>query len=298
MTFSPHPELVLGTVQFGLEYGITNSAGRPSDEMLDDILVQAHGQIGWLDTSIKYGDALDRLGRATAAPYAIVTKIDGRTPAGAIEEIALTLAKLGRERLDAVLFHDPSIFSDGVLAAEVVAALRAEQSGGRIARIGASLYESREIEAALAVFTPDLLQLPSNIADRRLLDNGVAASLQQSGIDVHYRSAFLQGLLLSSLEDMSGPFSGLEPLLRELDGLAAELGVSRQTLCLHWVAGLPAASGVVCGIATLGELRPLVDAYEAAMALDVRPRLDDLANRVSIDPALLDPRRWASLLER
>lgn len=68
-------KLVLGTVQFGLQYGI-NSAGRPSIEQVSDILNNAKtGGILILDTSSAYGNAEEVLGYVKAGEsFKIVSK--------------------------------------------------------------------------------------------------------------------------------------------------------------------------------------------------------------------------------
>lgn len=288
-------DLILGTAQFGLDYGITNSDGRVGEEALDLILQQARERLHWLDTSIKYGNALSRLCRDSARPFAIVTKIDGADPAGISGEIDETLRELGRDRLDVVLFHTPAIFDDRVRASEAAAALQDEVSRGRVSRIGASLYDAREVGLALAAFTPQVLQMPASVADRRLLADGTAADLERAGIEVHYRSAFLQGLLLSTPERLAPQFGALVPLLVALDALAERLNVTRQALCMQWVMSMPAARGIVCGVAKPDELEALIAAHRTAAVRDNARDIAEIAGKVELDAALLDPRIWPKL---
>ncbi len=56
--------LALGTVQFGLDYGISNHDGQVSDEELDAIIALARqAGIDTLDTAQAYGNAEQRLGQ-------------------------------------------------------------------------------------------------------------------------------------------------------------------------------------------------------------------------------------------
>jgi aryl-alcohol dehydrogenase-like predicted oxidoreductase len=284
--------LILGTAQFGLDYGITNRDGRVNDDALEAILKHARDRLEWLDTSIKYGDALTRLGRDSARSFSIVTKIDGidaQTISGEIEE---SLRRLRRDRLDVVLFHTPTVFDDRQRATEAVAALREEVSRGRVGRIGASLYDGGDVEKVLAVFTPDIVQLPANIADPRLLDDGTALALQKAGIDIHYRSAFLQGLLLSECHQLPAGFDDLASLLVALDGLASRHGITRQQLCMAWVMAMPGARGLVCGVAKLEELDVLIASHTVAATLDLGLELADIARSIVLEDWLLDPRKW------
>ena len=58
------PQLCLGTVQFGLAYGITNTDGQVSEVEVGRLLSKADGVgICWLDTAQAYGNAESVLGR-------------------------------------------------------------------------------------------------------------------------------------------------------------------------------------------------------------------------------------------
>ena len=68
--------LALGTVQFGLEYGVANQAGRVQLEDVRHILQEAAAQgVDTLDTAIAYGDSESTLGQAGAAGWRVVTKL-------------------------------------------------------------------------------------------------------------------------------------------------------------------------------------------------------------------------------
>lgn len=78
-------KLVLGTVQFGLQYGV-NSAGRPSVDAVRSILTEASkGGITTLDTSSAYGNSEEILGKCSTPEqgFKIVSKYPkGETPVG------------------------------------------------------------------------------------------------------------------------------------------------------------------------------------------------------------------------
>ena len=60
-------KMQLGTVQFGLDYGIANTSGKPSYETARDIIAVAwEGGINTLDTAAAYGDSEEVIGRVLA----------------------------------------------------------------------------------------------------------------------------------------------------------------------------------------------------------------------------------------
>ena len=54
--------LILGTVQFGMKYGINNRHGKPSSEEVNDILKCAfQNKVYYLDTADNYGESQNEL---------------------------------------------------------------------------------------------------------------------------------------------------------------------------------------------------------------------------------------------
>ena len=126
---------------------------------------------------------------------------------------------------------------------------------------------------------PEIVQVPVNIADQRLIRDGTLARLHGEGVEVHARSVFLQGLLLADPERMP-------PALRPIEAYARAAGVSRLALTLGFVAQIPEVEVVLVGVAGLDELEAIVAA--ARVALGRR----DLSGLAVSDEMLLDPSRW------
>ena len=99
-------KLVLGTVQFGLQYGV-NSAGRPSEETVKGILAEAaKGGIDTLDTSSAYGNSEEILGECITPEegFKIISKYPkGVTPVA--EMFNGSLKRLKVDKLYGYLLH-------------------------------------------------------------------------------------------------------------------------------------------------------------------------------------------------
>ena len=68
-------KIALGTVQFGLDYGITNHSGQVSIDEVKNILDYAkHKGIDTLDTAARYGNSEQVLGEIGVNNYRIITK--------------------------------------------------------------------------------------------------------------------------------------------------------------------------------------------------------------------------------
>ncbi len=287
--------LALGTVQFGLGYGVTHGGGRVPEDEVRAILARAQAAgIGMLDTAAAYGDAEDVLGRADAGRFfRIITKTLPLAAAGGGAGAAARVARRFRESLDRLAVASV----DGVLihaASDLLSAeggnlwkqLAAWRSQGLVRRIGVSVYDRTEIDAILARFSPDLVQLPLNVLDQRLLVDGTIGRLASRGIAMHVRSVFLQGLLLQPPEECPPQLAATKPFLDRWWTACRRHGVPPLTAALHFGLGLPGIEKLVVGVHSAAHL----DAIIAASQADCTDL--DWTALAAHDGDAVDPRRW------
>ena len=289
----------LGTAQFGLAYGRHLSSPVPEEEVARILSASFARSVDALDTAAAYGNAEEVIGRRmpVGARFAVTTKISrtqgnviGQSEVDAVtESVSQSLRNLRVDVLDSVLFHhsDDLLKPGGGALFEALAALK---SGGRIGRIGVSVYEPGELDRLLDRFPIEVVQLPFNILDQRFLRSGHLELLSRKGIEVQVRSVFLQGVLLSDIPDLPPRFAAARDLLQEIDAAASALGLSRQAFLLRCVTATPYVSSVVVGVDGLAHLNENLNAFEEAEASDDLPGL----SRYAVDDSdLVDPRRWS-----
>ncbi|AMR26626.1 hypothetical protein A0257_05580 [Hymenobacter psoromatis] len=269
--------LVLGTAQFGLAYGINNTAGQPTPAAVAEVLAAARAAgLTLLDTAAAYGNSEARLGEfdEEIADFQIITKISAGPPMLVAQHLAESLARLRRTRLYGMLFH-----AFGPLQAEPAAwaALQAARAAGQVARIGVSLYHPHEAEWLLAQgWDIDLVQVPYNVLDQRFA--AVLPRLAARGVEVHVRSAFLQGLLLREPASLPPLFGSLVPKLTRLRALAAGAGVPLPAALLLFAAYAPGVARAVIGVDSAANLRENLAASAYVRAAEaLRPALTALA---------------------
>ena len=194
------PQLCLGTVQFGMPYGITNNVGKvPEAEVCRILSLAASSGIQILDTAHTYGTAEKVLGDCwpNNAPKRLISKLPAAASRQAWESSFYTsLQRLQVSRLDGLLLHRASdlVQPNGI---ELLRWLESLRDRGLVDRIGVSIYESSDLKQ-LPLDRLQLVQLPLSIYDQRMINDGTVARLQDMGISVHARSVLLQGLLLQS----------------------------------------------------------------------------------------------------
>ena len=198
--------LALGTVQFGLPYGIANTGGQVSQQEMIAILQYARNAgLDTLDTAIAYGESEQRLGEVGIREWKVVSKLPAMPESVADigvwvrEATSAALGRLRIPRLYGLLLHRPAqlLETGGEALYEALAALKRD---GVVQKIGISVYGPDELDALIPRFQFDLVQAPFNAIDRRLVTTGWLARLRQAGVEVHVRSVFLQGLLLMNAE--------------------------------------------------------------------------------------------------
>lgn len=284
--------LALGTVQFGLSYGVANTTGQvPPSQVAQMLAMAASGGINTIDTAIAYGDSEARLGHAGVEGFRIITKLP-EVPAGVdvsawvLAQIQGSLTRLGVASVYGVLLHRPQQLKGGQ-GREIASALNMIKHRGLVKMIGLSIYGPEDLND-LAINSFDLVQAPYSLIDRRLYSSGVAQRLVDSGVEIHARSAFLQGLLLMSAERRPGKFHRWHELWSRWDRWLRDRSISPAQACLGFVLAQPSIARVVVGAETLSQL----DGLLAAAQVDCPTDWPDLRCE---DTALINPSYWTKL---
>lgn len=287
-------ELALGTVQFGLNYGITNTQGEISDSVMIQMLDLASSrEIKIFDTAADYGNSQSRLGEYSYKdPQRVyVTKFSLPQDGSASTAHSIyrsSMQDLKVSQLHGVLFHKLENLLDP-RCEETVSILREGRASQEIKRIGVSIYNSQDLELALNVFPDlDIIQLPANILDLNLLESEQLRSLKSKGVEIHVRSVFLQGLLLSDPDELPSFFENLKPALLTLRQHSIETGNSVLELVLGNMRAHPLIDVILVGATSVNELEEISSAWISSSSIE-RFELPVVPHE------LLDPRNWPQI---
>jgi aryl-alcohol dehydrogenase-like predicted oxidoreductase len=264
-------KLALGTVQFGLNYGAFNLAGKTSSDEVKNILsCAANNNIHTLDTAAAYGESEKVLGECmTGSEWQIVTKIP---PVSSLtmsmeEAFANSLLNLGRSSVYALMMHS----ADDLLGDrrhELWNSLCRFKDEGKVEKIGISIYREDQIEQVLKEFPLEIVQVPINILDQRLLRSGCLGRLKAREIEVHARSIFLQGLVLNPVENLKSFFDPMKPHLTRMRSAFAASGLTSLEASLAFVRDLAEIDKMVVGVESTAQLQEIVSAYKAEKLVD------------------------------
>lgn len=283
--------LALGTVQFGLAYGIANREGQvPAAEAARILACAREHGLDTLDTAAAYGESERRLGEIGVDEWRVVSKLPPLPPdCQDVQAWVERSARASLERLRIPLLHGLLVHRPADLASdrgvELFSALQRLQRAGLVCRIGASVYAPEELEMLLQRFALDLVQAPFNIVDRRFETSGWLRRLKAEGTEVHTRSVFLQGLLLLPADARPAQFARWQELWSAWDRWVALTGRSRAAVCLGFALRRPEIDRVVIGVDSAAQLA-------AAVAAELPLPEDPPADISCADPDLVEPSRW------
>lgn len=281
-------KIILGTVQFGLNYGINNQSGQVSLEEVKNILKLAKkAGISTLDTSYAYGNSEYLLGqslRIKKMNFKIISKypkIDDSVQ-NIFQE---SLSRLGQNKLYGYLIHHFDFYQSHPEIWEDFIELKKQ---GRVLKIGFSLYSYEQMQYLLdRKISFDLLQFPYNIFDRQF--EPYLSQLKKLGVEIHTRSVFLQGLFFKELSTLGGKLIELKPYLEKLHQYCIYKNMSVGQLALNFVANNPSIDGILIGVDCREQLQSNINTISAGIdTSDV-----DFINSLKIkETDLLNPVNW------
>ena len=288
----------LGTVQFGQNYGVSNKQGITPEDEVREILTFAWGNgITLLDTATLYGASEEVLGRSipphtafrivTKTPTFQKTKIEKEDVARLKDIFRSSLDKLRQPNLYGLLVHHAvDLLKDG--GQYLWEGMQELKEMGLVQKIGASLYSPIELNRFLEKYTPDIVQLPINVFDQRMIQNGNLQHLKSQGVEIHSRSVFLQGLLLMSPEELPAHFNVIRSTILQYREALQKQDINPLEAALTFVCQQPEIDYVIVGINNQTHLKEILSVSQNMSLL----RRIDFSMYAVIEEAVINPASW------
>jgi len=276
-------KITLGTAQWGMNYGITNSDGIPNNEELKTIINLAKkSQITFLDTASGYGNAEQRIGNLTNNEFNIITKVGNINLENSIKhQLTKSLKNVKTESVYGCLFHNvdellknPSLWEE----------IQAQKKEGLVKKVGYSLYHPQELERLLRLnYIPELIQIPFNLLDRRF--EPYLRQLKGMKIEIHVRSIFLQGLLLSFEKMNQNKFLKWKPIWEGYHDWLKTINLSPLEACISHVLHYKEISNIIIGVEHASQLKQIILASR-------KKSIEAPKMLISTDQELINPSSW------
>lgn len=281
--------IILGGAQLGLPYGVLGTGEKLNALEINDLFDAANSVgIQTIDTAIAYGTSESVIGDYSNSRFKIITKLpplpnDVNDVSGWVrQQIDASLTRLQTNNIDALLLHHPQDLTGefGVTLKKVIEELLSE---GVIKRFGVSIYAPDELTTIVGHFPIDVVQTPFNVFDQRITP--WLETLSKNGIEVHARSVFLQGILISPASARPAHFKKWEAQFNQFDRWVSELSMSAISVCLGVALNQPGISHLVVGALSSTQLLETA----AQIPKDFSHRSEHMQSN---DLALIDPRVW------
>lgn len=300
--------LALGTVQFGLDYGVNNAKGKvPYDEVLAILDRCRKEGISFLDTSRMYGNSEQVLGSAiqelgASEDFSVCTKLDlpsdyqtyGKTKLqdAVLRSVEESREALRTETIPNYLLHtyDYMLLENGY----VWEVLKDLKSDGILGNIGISItWTPEEAFKALELDELSLLQIPFNVFDTRWIETGLLDACASKKVTVINRSTYLQGLFFMDIAKAINRVPASDGYMQKLHQLADELQIPVQTLAFSYVLQENRIHYTLVGVDTLQQLEQNI---ALSLLSPLKPHMVDQIRSTfaNIPVKLVNPSLWPS----
>lgn len=285
-------KLILGTVQFGLKYGINNHMDKPNGTEVQEILEFAYANnIDVLDTADAYGNASELIGEFHTVrndKFNVITKFKNTGETFSIENwLALTLNRLNVPSLFACMFHSiDDYFNNPKLLNDLISFYQK----GLIKNIGVSIYTNIQFEKVIDDPSVHLIQLPYNLLDNTNYRGELIQKAKAKEKIIHIRSVFLQGLFFMDPNNLPLKLQSLKPELSMLQDLSNEYNIPMQSLALNYVAANDHIDGIIIGIDNLKQLKDNIDSLTVEIPKELICHIDSISTK---HLELLNPVNWS-----
>ncbi len=290
-------ELILGTAQLGMSYGIANKTGKPDQNLAREMIRAAWERgVRSFDTAPEYGTSEDVLGMAIkdlslTQEARVMTKIDELPNAELdtiITSVESSLNRLHIPQLELLSIRRKPFFAFWEEGLREVIEVILEK--GMAKRVGVSVYEPDEALRALEKSGIDAVQIPANIVDRRFEEAGVFQKADELGKKIYVRSIFLQGLLLMRPSDLSPGMSFAATFLERLDALGKIWDMSRPAMCLGALIDRYRNASILFGAETREQIENTLDAAQVTLPEGLLTDLREMCR--GVDDRVRNPMVW------
>ncbi len=282
-------KLVLGTAQFGSDYGLVKGEKVKKLDIFKIENLIFKSKISFIDTSINYGNSEYIIGNSKLKKLKIITKFKLPNKNISVKswvdlKINLSLKKLKVKQIYGLLIHDVNdLFKK--YGKDYLKCLHNLKKSGVVKYIGLSVYCPHDLNRVWKFWKPDIVQLPFNIIDQRFLLSKWLENLKKNKIKIFARSCFLQGLLISDYR-LIHKFKKYNNLLDNFSLWCLKNKISRIKACIHFIKKHHnLVDYLVVGFNNYEQLKELIKIFK-------QRTVETTYKFSSKKLSLIDPRRW------
>lgn len=282
-------KIILGTANFVKGYGIRKSKGLDLRQINNLNKVTSKNFINEIDTAYSYRGVEKKIGKSKFKNCKIYTKI----PVVKLSQfhhkfvsqiVNKSLQRLRKKKLHGVFFHGAKnlMSIEGDKYYKDLLMLKKKKV---IRKIGVSVYSPTELKNILKKYKFDMVQIPLNIFDRRFLKDNFLKKIKNSGIEIHARSIFMQGILLQKNNSRNKFFKNWKKLFLRWDNWNNDYQSKKVEACLNFFKNLKYVDKLVIGVSSIQEIQEIISI--------LKNKKKSFPKKIfSNSKELLEPRLW------
>tara|TARA_B100000886_G_C20420288_1_gene491248 strand:+ start:2100 stop:2987 length:888 start_codon:yes stop_codon:yes gene_type:complete len=289
-----YPSLSLGTVQFGMDYGVTNITGKIQIDEINDILKHSrNNNIKILDTAQGYGNAEKIIGNLIKKDeFKIISKISispHDSQSDLDKKFFKTQNNLNVQKLYGLLIHNIDKLSENKIN-DIFHWLSTLKDRNLVSKVGFSIYEYEDL-SNIDINKLEIIQIPLSIYDQRFIKNSSIYKFKKSGLEIYSRSIFLQGLLLQNSNEWPDYLSN--KFKKHHDDFYKLLNYDKSQIIrnvLVFQKAIEELEGVIFGVSNLKELIEIIKIWNSIDLNELQYTNHEIWSWPNIND--IDPRKW------
>ena len=284
-------QISLGTAKIGMNYGITSRNKSISYKDLSRVFsCLKKNKIKSLDISPLYGNLFSRIKQFNLKNLKITYKIyvDKKkfSKNKIYDQIISDLSSLNLKKFETILIHNTHEVNK-IKLNKTLSTIKQLKKIGLVKKVGVSIYEKKEYQKISSKIKIDVIQVPLNVFDQRLLHNNwLFKESKKRNIEIQVRSIFLQGILLCNIKKFQKNFLIKYPVIKQWNEFCNNLSNSKLINSINFIKNQKYIKKIIIGFEDLNQLK------ENYKIMKNSTKKVDYSNFSNKSLNLIDPRKW------
>lgn len=282
-------KIIIGAANIGSNYGL-NKSGINSISKIKQIFAYIRkNNINTIDDAISYKGSKKILNKVNLENFKFISKIKLTKNYKSTKDlnyyfykhVKKSLEEINKKKYYCILGHN--VYKSKSKNLKLISALKYLKKKKITDKIGISVYNPEEIKYILKLWKPQIIQSPLNVFDQRLINGDIIQYLKKKKIELHVRSIFLQGSLVSHKTSIK--LIKFRNEFKIWEKWCKNKKINRLKACVHFIKKFKKISSVVIGINNLEQIKEIIK-YTKQKTINI----NYLPNIKKIK--IIDPRKW------
>ena len=283
--------LCLGSANFDLNYGINKKKAINNKDLKKIINYAGKNNISFIDTATSYKNSEKKIGILNKYNFKVITKLPlipkkiANVENWIINKVQESCYRLKTKSLYGLLIHDTKELKNKKRSKKIYQVFDYLLKKKIVKKIGLSVYNPKELDLFFKEYNYQIIQIPVNIFDRRLISSGWGKKLSKKDVEIFARSIFLKGLLLRDADKIPKEFSRWNKKFINFEKWVKKKKINKAEACIRFVKSFKEVKKIIFGVNNIEQLKENIIFSNKNKIL--------FPTNLNINSGkILDPRKW------